>query len=664
MKSKLSFNEDEFTELAGIEYFRSRIFSSVMSVLFFFNIPIFIVDMIIRIINRDIISLLVDIALLSWLIVLIKLEVINEALRRVLTVATIYLSGIAVIIFTARIGIGMTLILFSMITAGIILDKKHAIKILGINMLVFIGLTLAMLFGYFDNLPIQAYKSYWLVNVMVVQFAGIVSFFLMNLIFEGFKKQVNIIKDANIKIVESEEKHKAMISNISDIIILTDINGVIKYVSPNITAIYGWKPEELLGEEILNRIYHKDKNHALKHYSIIHEKYGFKKIIEIRYNCKNGDVKNIEATAVNLLEDPNIKGILINYRDITESKEREKRVKYLNYHDTLTGLYNRLYFEKSKDNLDTEEHLPISIIYADVNGLKVVNDSFGHAEGDKLLIASAQAIKSCCRENDIVARVGGDEFYILLPNTTNQMAEELIIRINKKCEDYNINNSNEVHYLSIAFGAATKTSKEEYFDDILKIADDRMYRNKLLKKKETGDYALFTMKKTLFRKIPQAEEQGIRVSNLSRKLGEKMNLSKKQLKELELLAIMRDIGKINIADKISNKTNKLKESEISDMRDHCETGYRIAKSVPKLRPIADCIFSHHERWDGTGYPKGLTGKDIPLLSRIVSVVEAYDNIVSKDPENVVSQYALKEVMKKSGTQLDPKIVELFSEVLS
>lgn len=113
----------------------------------------------------------------------------------------------------------------------------------------------------------------------------------------------------------------------------------------------------------------------------------------------------------------NILGLIGVSRDITKSKQKEEEILYLNYHDVLTGLYNRAFFDEELKRLDTERQLPLSVIIGDINGLKLINDALGHAEGDKLLVAMSKILKNCCRAEDIIARTGGDEFGILLPKT-------------------------------------------------------------------------------------------------------------------------------------------------------------------------------------------------------------------------------------------------------
>jgi diguanylate cyclase (GGDEF)-like protein len=165
---------------------------------------------------------------------------------------------------------------------------------------------------------------------------------------------------------------------------------------------------------------------------------------------------------------------------IKERIIKEEKILYLNYHDSLTGLYNRAFFEKEIERLDTESQLPLSVITGDINGLKLINDWFGHVEGDKLLISVSKILENCCRKTDIIARIGGDEFNILLPRTSSEVTYGIIENINSSCEEYNKKVTRELNYTSISLGSATKISIEEPLDTIFKVSEDYMYKRKLL----------------------------------------------------------------------------------------------------------------------------------------------------------------------------------------
>jgi diguanylate cyclase (GGDEF)-like protein/PAS domain S-box-containing protein len=358
-----------------------------------------------------------------------------------------------------------------------------------------------------------------------------------------------------------------------------------------------------------------------------------------------------------------IEGLII---DITARKEREEEIEYLNYHDVLTGLYNRRFFEPEKERFDQPDQLPLSIIIGDINGLKLINDALGHAEGDKLIVKIAEILSGCCRRQDILARTGGDEFSILLPKTSNEVAYKIIKRIETACEEYRNNTPGEACHTHISLGCATKKSAGESLKSVIKDAEDRMYRSKLLQKGSFHSSVIASMKTTLFEKSQETQEHAGRLIELSRAVGQKMNLSNEQLNELELLSTLHDIGKIGIKDSILNKPGKLTEAEWVEMKKHPGIGYRIAMASPELAPIADFILYHHERWDGNGYPHGLKGEDIPLLSRIIAITDAFDAMTEDRPyrKAMIREAALAEIERNIGSQFDPEIAKIFIKLVA
>ncbi len=351
--------------------------------------------------------------------------------------------------------------------------------------------------------------------------------------------------------------------------------------------------------------------------------------------------------------------------DITEKKEKEQKIEYLNYHDVLTDLYNRTYFEEQIRHLDTKKKLPFSIITGDINGLKIINDSLGHAEGDKILVKVAKILKKICRKTDIIARTGGDEFCILLPNTNSEQTQAIIERIYTKCNEYKNEIDKELFFISISLGCATKTESIVPIDCILKKAEDNMYRRKLLEHRSFHNSIITSIRTTLFEKSHETEEHAARLIDLSRKMGRCLGLKAEQMSELELLSTLHDIGKISIDDKILTKTGKLTEKEWDEIKKHPAIGYRIAMASPELAHISDYILCHHERWDGNGYPQGISGENIPLLSRILSVIDAYDAMTNDRSyrKGMSVEEAIIEIKKNAGTQFDPHIAELFIKII-
>lgn len=352
--------------------------------------------------------------------------------------------------------------------------------------------------------------------------------------------------------------------------------------------------------------------------------------------------------------------------DITEKKMREDEVLYLNYHDVLTGLFNRAFFDAEKSRLDTPRQFPLSVIMGDIDGLKLTNDMFGHAEGDKLLMEIAKILSSCCRIEDIISRIGGDEFCILLPQASNKVTQNICRRINKACQEYESVISKEIFLPSISLGYATKYKSDESIEAVIKSAEEDMYKRKLLERKSMHSSIIASIKATMLEKSHETEEHAERLVNLSRMLGQSLSLSDSEMNDLELLSTLHDIGKMSVGDVILLKPGKLSPDEWAEMKKHPEVGFRIAQASPELICVSEYILCHHEHWNGKGYPQGLAGKDIPLLSRILAVVDAYDAMTQDRPyrKRISVEASLAEIMAGAGTQFDPEIAKLFVEIIN
>ena len=475
--------------------------------------------------------------------------------------------------------------------------------------------------------------------------------------------RVLIEYDTLMELLEkSDAKHKGMIANIADVITIINKNGIADYVSPNIEKLFGWRPQDILGSSAWSRIHPEDLSRIQMEFSDLLNKAGSAKTVEFKYLCKDGTYKEIELTAANLENDRNINGILMNYHDITERKQREREIQFLTYHDTLTGLYNRAFYEAEIKRLNCERQLPLSVIIGDINGLKLINDAFGHAEGDRCLISIAGILQSCCREYDIVSRIGGDEFSILLPGTTNKTAKSICERIKVACEELSKTEKTN-YYTSISLGYATKNIDSESIEKIMLTAEELMYKRKLLEQKSLHSSILAYIRSTMIEKSIETAEHEERLIRSSRALGQALRLNDTRMNELELLAALHDIGKIGIDRRILNKPGRLTDKEWFEMKKHCEIGYRIAMASEELKPIADYILCHHERWDGSGYPQGLAGKSIPLLSRIISVADAYDAMTEDRPyrKAMKKEAAINEIKNHAGSQFDPDIAKVFIE---
>lgn len=461
-----------------------------------------------------------------------------------------------------------------------------------------------------------------------------------------------------------------ILESIGDGIIAVDINSRIIIFNRAAEQLLGISREEALGQRLskIYKVYYEEYHINLSPVEILFKKGENVNNFNHAQLCSaDGNVCFITESITPVRDKKEIiTGALLILKDISAEKRKNEEITFLSYHDALTGLYNRTFSEKQLLLFDSEKLLPISIIIGDVNGLKNINDIFGHEEGDRMLCTIAEILKSCCRNTDLLGRWGGDEFICVLPKTDYNTAAAICEKIHKTCEERNRGCFEGEIKISLSLGYATLDSTDEKVASIIKKAEEFMNNRKLLESHSMHNAVIASIKESLFEKSHETEQHAVRIQYYCLAVGEKLNLTINELNQLELFALLHDIGKIAIDERILTKKGTLTDEEFKEIKKHPEIGYRITQSTSELSHVAEYILYHHERWDGRGYPQGLKEEEIPLLSRILAVVDAYDAMTNDRAyrKAIPKKEAVEELLRNSGTQFDPLIAKLFvNEVL-
>jgi diguanylate cyclase (GGDEF)-like protein/PAS domain S-box-containing protein len=468
-------------------------------------------------------------------------------------------------------------------------------------------------------------------------------------------------EDLQYKLKIREKQYQKLFDQSPAGMLLLDKKGKIIQVNNSICDYTGYSKDELEGHSMFeNLVPAKFKIRARQKISNILEGQDQEYIMETYDKFNNKKYFLMKETKFVL---PNYKNCVLSMRiDYTDYKKQQQEIKYLSYHDNLTDLYNRAFMEEEMKRLDDSRQLPISIIMIDVNGLKLFNDTYGHQRGDQLLIKTAEILKNSTRSEDIVARWAGDEFVILLPETDKKEMKNIISRIEKNC----IQTEDEETVISLAVGAAVKENCEENMFNIFDQADKKMYKQKLSKSREAKKKLVENILINLESKSGENRAHLQRMKRTAAEFGNYIDLKKDEKERLEILAELHDLGKINITEAILKKEDKLNNEEWEKIKEHSEQGYKIAAASKEFASIAKEILHHHERWDGNGYPVGLKKEEIPLLARIISLIDAYDVMRNKNiyKKKMTKKESIRELQSCSGTQFDPELTDKFIDFIS
>ncbi|MDI6857928.1 MAG: GAF domain-containing protein [Dehalococcoidia bacterium] len=354
--------------------------------------------------------------------------------------------------------------------------------------------------------------------------------------------------------------------------------------------------------------------------------------------------------------------------------------------DALTGLYNHRHIhERVEEEFEraSRNNRPFAVLMMDLDNFKFFNDAHGHQTGDEALRFAGTQIKNSLRAADIVGRYGGDEFLAILPETNRAEAEQAAERIisSLAANPFPVPNSVERVPMDVSIGIACYPVDATNSHDLVALADAAMYEAKRVggaralpayayttepvSPHSAGFELLRNLLSALAYKDPYTKRHCEDNVRYTERLAEYLSLEPSERDSLRKAALLHDVGKIAVPDSTLLKPGPLNAEEWQVMRQHVEFGETIVKGISQIADAIEPVATHHERYDGTGYPRGLKGEEIPLLGRILAVVDAYSAMTLDRPYRraLDHEQALAELKKGAGTQFDPHIVEAFLSVI-
>jgi diguanylate cyclase (GGDEF)-like protein/PAS domain S-box-containing protein/putative nucleotidyltransferase with HDIG domain len=445
--------------------------------------------------------------------------------------------------------------------------------------------------------------------------------------------------------------------SVGDGVISTDAEGNVQFMNKVAEQLTGWQADEAKGrafEEVFKILSGRNRHPCPNPVKMVLET---KEQVALDEDtiliARDGDERFINDSAAPILSaSHNVTGVVLVFRDSTTQRIKQDEIRTLSVTDPLTTLPNRRYYEQAKEEMNKEPYYPLTLVLADVNGLKLTNDAFGHKAGDELLRRVSQVMRTTCRDEDIISRIGGDEFVLLLPQTDALHAQAIVKRINTALEKEKIRGIQ----LSVSFGYAVKDESEESYEDTFKVAEDVMYRNKLRESMTFKKQVINTLLSRLYEQEGGAEIHSKLVASLASTFAESLGYRKDEVENIRLAGLYHDLGKIAINPSILTMPEEaLSRTQVVELQRHAEIGYNILRSVGEYAAFAEAVLHHHEKWDGSGYPQNLKQEDIPEGAQILAIANTYaDKLPTLGREDTLTF-----MQERSNTYFNPELLETF-----
>jgi diguanylate cyclase (GGDEF)-like protein/PAS domain S-box-containing protein len=451
--------------------------------------------------------------------------------------------------------------------------------------------------------------------------------------------------------------------SVGDGVISTDAHGNVQFMNKSAEELTGWRDEEAKGrafEEVFKILCGKDRQPCPNPVAQVLAK---QKAVELAEDtiliARDGFERYIDDSAAPILDEEHaVTGVVLVFRDNTEQRKRQHEMISLSFTDPLTTLHNRRFYDQVKQEMDDEMYYPLTLVLADVDGLKLTNDAFGHEAGDALLCKVAEILRKTCREGDIVSRIGGDEFVLLLPQTDALHAQAIVTRLNAALVKEQIKGIQ----LSVSFGYAVKQEEESPLEDTFKVAEDVMYQNKLSGSMTFKKEVISTLLERLFSLDATLRTHSQLVADLCAAFAKGLEYPKHKVQDMYLAGLYHDLGKIALDPALLTKPfESLNRSELLEFKRHAEIGYNILRSVGEYASFAQAVLHHHERWDGNGYPQGLRREAIAEEAQILALANNYADLIgpSLTRDTISKEAAIAYLAERSNIVFSPRLIELF-----